>query len=687
MLNQLKALWQKLQFLQLKIQILRSPFFDDSWYKHTYADTLSTYHGSLVTHYLSLGWQLGFDPAPNFSTNGYFELNPDVKESGSCPLVHYLLYGIKEHRRICSSTVSSSEPSPLFDGAIDAIASGYIQGWVHSAISPDVPVAFKLLLEDVEILRSTASLYREDLYINGIGSGHHAFFILNDLPVSTLEGKTLQLVSLNNEKIGRPFVVPLDDAPLLAVKNVRAERFLLIFDIEVKQSLTITFQLFIDSLFSFQFTKKLRVGVNQVTLPVSPELIDGKKHGITLGMLDSQLPLLHQDMIVPTEQQALEQYFKRDNINNKPVIVMIDRSTPKPDQDAGSFAAVQEISLIQSLGFHVVFVPDDFIFASQYTEHLQTMGVDVLFSPIFSSSKEALIAKLPDACAVYITRFNTVEKHIETIKTIAPEIPVIFNNADLHFLREIRQANFLDDDVLLKRALDTREREVKVMKRVDAILSYSEFEHAVIASHTLQSNNIHKCPWVVETPEKTASFEERHDVAFLGGYEHLPNVEAVRFFIEDVMPLIREGGFPIKVYIYGSKMPDSFYEYACEDVIIVGYVESVETVYLKHRVFIAPLFFGAGVKGKVLSAAAHGIPCVLSPIAIEATGLVHNVSTLVANCPNEWAEYIIRLYNSKCEWSSIQKNQSSVIKDNYSFEKSKKRMKAVFQSVNLLEQE
>jgi glycosyltransferase involved in cell wall biosynthesis len=587
-----------------------------------------------------------------------------------------------------TSTPSSIKPTPQhYKGYIDWASSGFIRGWVYSSTKPNESIDFKLLLNGEEFLQSTANIYREDLVKAGFGNGAHGYCCPHHLSAGKLIGKTLQLVTLNNKPIGKSFVVASEKAANITVTKMHSEHFVLLFNTEATEDENVTFQLFNDNNRFWQGVKALKKGTNLVELPVCAEIINGESHTITLGMTGKVTALWQQTITVLIDTLALQRFSATKNKDNKPVIVMIDRSFPKPDQDAGSYAAIQEVRLLQALGFHIVFVPDDFIHSSKYTPQLQEMGVEGLFSPYFLNVEDALLSALSMASAVYITRYHYVEKYIKSIKAFSATLPIIFNNADLHFLREIRQANALDDDILLKKAMKTRAREIKVMEQVDAILSYSEFEHAVITSHILQSNKIHKCPWVVELPDYEASFKERQGVAFLGGYEHPANVDAVEFFIEQVMPLLRHKNRAIKVFIYGSHMPTSFYEYACDDVIIRGYVKSLDDVYLKHRVFIAPLFFGAGVKGKVLAAAAYGMPCVLSPIAIEATGLVHNVSALVAQSPQQWADYVDRLNMNEPEWNFIAKNQKMMVKDYYSFDKSKIMMKGILQSVNLLSEE
>ena len=584
-------------------------------------------------------------------------------------------------------TLAPSVPAtaPQYKGYIDWVASGFIRGWLYSPDKPNQPVAFKLLLDGTELFQSTADLYREDLEKAGLGNGAHGYCIPHDLSAEQLSGKTLQLASLDNLPIGKSFTVPDENLLDIVVTLLDStQHYVLNTEIEASEDSVVTLQLFYDNNRFWQGAKALKKGLNVLSLPVCAEIADGKSHSVTLGMLGKVNALWQQSLALSIHEEAIQLCSSVKNTGNKPIIVMIDRSVPKPDQDAGSYAATQEIKLLQSLGFHLVFLPDDFIYATHYTAKLQKMGVEVLYSPYFNNNLSALQSVLPNAVAVYITRYHYVEKYIKAIKAVSNTLPIIFNNADLHFLREIRQANSLNDKVLLQKAMKTRDREVNAMKQVDAILSYSEFEHAVITSHILKSNNIYKCPWVVEPPSEQSPFSAREGVAFLGGYEHPANIEAVEFFIEQVMPLLREKGVNIKVYIYGSHMPNTFHDYACADVIIKGYVESLDDVYLKHRVFVAPLFFGAGVKGKVLTAAAYGMPCVLSSIAIEATGLVHNVSAFVAKEPQEWVDYVIHLYTNEQVWTFIAKNQQMMVKESYSFEHAKNMMKDILQSVNIL---
>ncbi|WP_018953862.1 glycosyltransferase [Thioalkalivibrio sulfidiphilus] len=346
--------------------------------------------------------------------------------------------------------------------------------------------------------------------------------------------------------------------------------------------------------------------------------------------------------------------------------LVIDYATPQPDKDAGSYAAIQEMRLLQAHGFKLTFLPENMAHIGRYTVDLQKMGVECIHAPFYISVKDFLKSRGHEFDLVYITRYEVAERHIGHVREYS-KAKVLFNNADLHFLREIRShlAKGVKD---LSGPLATRDRELALMCQVDAILTYNETEQAVIASHNLRDDNIFKCPWVLRARGHKTPFEEREGIAFLGGYRHHPNVEAVEFFVEKVMPKLRAKAKGIRFYIYGSHPPESFDKLAADDVILKGYVESLDDVFETCRVFVAPLISGAGIKGKVLESMSYGVPSVLSPIATESTGLTNGLSAMIADSPDEWVKKILALYNDKDKWSEISGNALRLAQDNYSFE-------------------
>jgi len=300
-----------------------------------------------------------------------------------------------------------------------------------------------------------------------------------------------------------------------------------------------------------------------------------------------------------------------------------------------------------------------------------------------SSIEEFLNTHGSEFDAIYLTRYQVARKFIEMIRRLAPQAKIIFNNADLHFLRELRSAMHKKDKAEIAGAMQTRDAELDVMRKVDLTLSYNDTEHAVILSHNLDSTRLAKCPWVVEPVAKIRDFAKREGIAFLGGFAHPPNAEAVEFFVSDVMPELRKAMPGVKFHVYGAQIPPKIADLACEDVVIEGQVDKVATVYDNHRVFVAPLVSGAGIKGKVIGAMAHGIPSVLSQVAAEGTGMRSGHDCLIAESPRDWVKDIAALYRDEALWRKISSGGYELVKEEFSFERGRKLMARAFEAVGI----
>ena len=362
-------------------------------------------------------------------------------------------------------------------------------------------------------------------------------------------------------------------------------------------------------------------------------------------------------------------------------VLMVDYTVPRPDHDAGSYAAVQEIRMLQANGFKVSFVSENMAHMGKYTDALQKMGVECFYAPFQTSVEQVLQSRGSEFELVYITRFDVAERHLPAVKQYT-SAKILFNNADLHFLRELRAA-LAANSTDLSGPLATRDRELGLMRQVDGILAYNPTEHAVIASHNLKMDNLYITPWVLDGRGHQTPFKKRSGLAFLGGYRHTPNVEAVKFFVEKVIPLLRKRLPGVPFHIYGSHMPDSFKQYEAEDVLLEGFVESLDDVFESARLMVAPLLSGAGIKGKVLEGMSAGVPQVLSPVAAEATGLTHGVSAMVVEEPQAWVDAIAELYEDEKRWVQMSNNALALARTNYSFEHGVKGMAKALEGVGV----
>ncbi len=355
--------------------------------------------------------------------------------------------------------------------------------------------------------------------------------------------------------------------------------------------------------------------------------------------------------------------------------LVIDYQMPRPDRDAGSYAAIQEMRLLQALGFKVSFVADNLAYLGEYNDRLQRMGIEVIHAPFVASITPLLEQRGKEFDLVYITRYYVAKNHLQAVRQFAPQAKILFCNADLHFLREMRAALQTRSAEQQQRAEAIRADELAIMKQVDVTLSYNLTEHAVIQSHNGLDTRVALCPWVVDTVAFRPLFALRQDIAFLGGFGHPPNQEAVLFFVREVMPLLIQRLPEARFIIYGSQIPAAIEALASPQVIIGGAVEQVSEVFETCRVFVAPLQSGAGVKGKVMDALSYGVPCVLSELAAEGITLRHGMEALIARTPEEWVEAVYALYRDHTLWQTVSAQALQFVRENHSFEQGKKLMR------------
>ena len=364
-------------------------------------------------------------------------------------------------------------------------------------------------------------------------------------------------------------------------------------------------------------------------------------------------------------------------------ILFIDYTTPMPDQSAGSYAALQEIRLVQSLGYKVTFLPENLAYLGKYTGALQKNGVEVITSPFYRSAEEFLQDRGREFDAFYITRYHVVNNVVPHIRAANPQAPVLMNNADLHYLRLLRKAVADGDEAQKTAARAVQADEFAAMRSVDVVLSYNEMEHSVIEAQSEGGIKVMPCPWVLDLPDSVPPRKGRAGLSFLGGFQHHPNVEGVEWFARTVMPRLAAVRPELKLSIYGSRMGDRIANLATPQIDPVGFVEEISDAYDRHMVFVAPLLSGAGIKGKVLSALAHGIPCVLSPLAAEGIGLLNGRDCLIARSPEEWEEAIVRLNDDAALWDKIATNARELAAERFSFAKGREQMRAALEEIGL----
>lgn len=348
-------------------------------------------------------------------------------------------------------------------------------------------------------------------------------------------------------------------------------------------------------------------------------------------------------------------------------VLFIDHQFPFIDGDAGSYAAFQEIRLLQALGAKVTFLPRNLAFMDRHTLALQRIGVECLYAPYVMNFVEYVCAHAGEYDAVFICRYHVAEQIVPAVRNASPDTKIILNLADLHFLREMREAAAGTEGYTREQAEATQAAELAVVRSSDLTFSYSDVELAILGEHIKGTVQIEKLPWVVEAKSFPRSFGDTAGILFVGSFSHPPNREAVKFFARKVLPALRERLPGMTFDVAGSGSDLALRDLACEGLNVLGHVPDLDGPLAKARVFVAPLVSGAGLKGKVIDAIARGLPCVLSPIAAEGTGLAHGQSCLIADSANQWIEAVASLYTDEALWTVIGQNALRLAETQYAF--------------------
>lgn len=364
-------------------------------------------------------------------------------------------------------------------------------------------------------------------------------------------------------------------------------------------------------------------------------------------------------------------------------VLVVDHNTPTPDRDAGSLVVFNLMIMLREMGFQVTFFPKvGLVFVPGATELAQAVGIEMLYAPYCTHLDQHLKEFGARYDVVFLIRPEVVDQHIDAVRLFAPQAKVIYHTIDLHYLRMMREAEIKSDQSIFTNALRMRELELSSVRRSDCTIVVSEPEREALRNEGINSY-IEVLPLILESKDSECEIHSRADLIFIGGFGHSPNIDAVKYFVSDIMPLIREKLKGIKLYIVGSDPPPEVQTLASNDVIVVGYVKDLSELLSSIKVSVAPLRFGAGVKGKVATSLAHGVPVVATSIAVEGMNLHDKVHVLVADGASTFSNAIIDLYEDQGLWDKLSKNGKSLINKESGPDAANKILMGIFQNLNI----
>ncbi|MGV8944514.1 glycosyltransferase [Thermomonas sp.] len=359
-------------------------------------------------------------------------------------------------------------------------------------------------------------------------------------------------------------------------------------------------------------------------------------------------------------------------------VLIIDALTPQPDRDSGSLRLVNLMRMLLADGAHVVFLPANRTADGQYTQALQQLGVECWHAPH--------AARIPAWLREHGARFDTVlvcrhyvaREFLPLLRQHAPQARILFDTIDLHYLRERRAAELSGDAAAMRAALRTRELELELIAAADTTLVVSNVERELLRTDAPDADvrilsNLH------EVAGHGPGWEKRQDVLFVGGFRHPPNVDAVLWFVLEVFPLVRATQPGIRFHCIGGDVPAEINALRSHaGVEIYGHVPDLQPWLDCCRVSVAPLRYGAGVKGKINQAMAHGLPVVATSPAVEGMHLRDGVDVLVADSAADFAHAVVRLDGDAALWQRIATHALDNVATHFSLDAARQTVRELF---------
>jgi GT2 family glycosyltransferase len=343
-------------------------------------------------------------------------------------------------------------------------------------------------------------------------------------------------------------------------------------------------------------------------------------------------------------------------IGSARIALVIDQYIPRPDRDAGSRSVDEMMRGLQSMGWIVKFWPNNLWFDPDYTARLQARGIEVFYGgKRYADQLETVLRDLgPSVGAVVVNRPRIAFEHLQTIRR-STRARVVFYGVDIHHERLRLQQALEPESVSAKEIAELEWLEKYLWENVD-VTYYPSSSEVDRVRQCVPGARVAMLPlFAYDRSPPAAPREARRPgkLLFVGGFSHRPNVDAVLWFVQAILPRVRAAAGDVHLFVVGSNAPPEVLALAAADIVIAGMVpdEQLQAHYDSALVSVVPLRWGAGVKGKVVESMQYGVPAVTT--SVGAQGLPDATRVLrIADDAEAFAAHVITLLQSAPQWQA-----------------------------------
>ncbi len=241
--------------------------------------------------------------------------------------------------------------------------------------------------------------------------------------------------------------------------------------------------------------------------------------------------------------------------------------------------------------------------------------------------------------------YIAAERHLENVKAWQPKAYTIVDSVDVHFKRLQSKASLTGDASDVQIASEMKIAEMAVYRNADLVWAATDSDREALLNEE-PNLQIGVIPTIHSLPSDASGGKvsrDRHQLVFIGSFAHEPNVDAIVYFCREIFPAIRNSVPNAKLKIVGNAPSNEIARLASDAIEVTGYVPDTTPFLESSAISVAPLRFGAGMKGKIGEAMCHGLPVVTTSVGVDGFGLTPGENVLVADSAEEFAAAVVRL--------------------------------------------
>lgn len=356
------------------------------------------------------------------------------------------------------------------------------------------------------------------------------------------------------------------------------------------------------------------------------------------------------------------------------MFLICEPDVPAPDRDAGSRRLLTIIDQLQDMQFAVYFAPANLRELQPYARRLEQRGVTILTT---TEQQHRFISEAgPQLAAAMLCRPHVAHRYLDDIYRYCPDTVLIYDTVDLHALRLKRQAivegsrtlsRFADYEWVLERA---------AIEATDFTLVVSDPEQQLLAS-LMPDADVRTVSIVHQTAVPNPTIDGRAGIILVGNYTHVPNVDAAEWFATQVFPLVRQAVPDAVFKLVGANVSEAIANLQAPGIEVVGWEPDIASVYRKARVVVAPLRFGAGVKGKVAEAIEHGVPLVGTTVGVEGIDLEIGRDVVVRDDADGFAAAVVTLLTDDEAWRRMAGRAQPALDQQFSSKTARRQLESM----------